>query len=347
MTKRVQLKALYFLLSIVMAITFSCSEVDFELPAGPMGPEGKSAYEFWKEKVEKGEVENWPKDKTSEADFLVYIKGEKGDKGEDGKSAYEMWKEMISSGNIFNPHNPNENWSKDRNTEADFWNFLTGRDGLSPHIGDNGNWWIGDKDTGVAAKGKDGQDGKDGITPHIGTNGNWWIGITDTGVPAKGQDGDDGITPHIGTNGNWWIGNRDTDVPAKGKDGIDGNNIKWYSKSVGEDKDHQFNAYPIGTNEQKPNAITANVWNYDPAWKVYWYENGVKMGEMKQFTGYDTSIVNYVNKHQSGFKHKGIGAAPAEHMFYAVPQSAESIIKIEVVDRFGNMYSQIIEQTER
>ena len=34
--------------------------------------------------------------------------------------------------------------------------------------------------------GKDGKDGVDGITPHIGANGNWWIGSTDTGVFASG-----------------------------------------------------------------------------------------------------------------------------------------------------------------
>lgn len=28
----------------------------------------------------------------------------------------------------------------------------------------------------------------DGITPHIGENGNWWIGADDTGVKAKGED---------------------------------------------------------------------------------------------------------------------------------------------------------------
>jgi hypothetical protein len=33
--------------------------------------------------------------------------------------------------------------------------------------------------------------GKDGITPHIGANGNWWIGETDTGVKAEGKDGED------------------------------------------------------------------------------------------------------------------------------------------------------------
>ncbi|GAK36752.1 SclB protein [Bacteroides graminisolvens DSM 19988 = JCM 15093] len=44
----------------------------------------------------------------------------------------------------------------------DYWDFLTGRDGLTPHVGTNGNWYIGDKDTGVKAAGKDGLDGKDG-----------------------------------------------------------------------------------------------------------------------------------------------------------------------------------------
>ncbi len=31
--------------------------------------------------------------------------------------------------------------------------------------------------------------GQNGTTPHIGANGNWYIGETDTGVPARGEDG--------------------------------------------------------------------------------------------------------------------------------------------------------------
>ena len=34
-----------------------------------------------------------------------------------------------------------------------------------------------------------GADGDDGITPHIGENGNWFIGDTDTGVKAKAESG--------------------------------------------------------------------------------------------------------------------------------------------------------------
>ena len=37
-----------------------------------------------------------------------------------------------------------------------------GSDGVTPHIGDNGNWYLGDEDTGVAAKGAKGDTGTAG-----------------------------------------------------------------------------------------------------------------------------------------------------------------------------------------
>lgn len=40
--------------------------------------------------------------------------------------------------------------------------------------------------TATVRNGKDGADGEDGLTPHIGTNGNWWIGDTDTGSSTTG-----------------------------------------------------------------------------------------------------------------------------------------------------------------
>lgn len=42
------------------------------------------------------------------------------------------------------------------------------------------------------ADGLPGTDGEDGITPHIGENGNWWIGETDTGKPSRGAPGEPG-----------------------------------------------------------------------------------------------------------------------------------------------------------
>ena len=82
-----------------------------------------------------------------------------------------------------------------------------GADGLTPYIGKNGNWWIGEKDTGIQAQGPAGADGEDGATGPQG--------------PA-GEDGADGLTPYIGENGNWWIGEKDTGIQAQGPAGEDG-----------------------------------------------------------------------------------------------------------------------------
>lgn len=37
-------------------------------------------------------------------------------------------------------------------------------------------------------QGPAGDDGKDGETPYIGENGNWWIGSEDTGTPASVEE---------------------------------------------------------------------------------------------------------------------------------------------------------------
>lgn len=83
-----------------------------------------------------------------------------------------------------------------------------------------------------------GKKGDDGITPHIGVNGNWFIGDTDTGVKATGYtpqkgidyfDGANGITPHIGANGNWFVGDTDTGVYAAGGSAPDMSN--YYTKN--------------------------------------------------------------------------------------------------------------------
>lgn len=48
--------------------------------------------------------------------------------------------------------------------------------------------------------------GKDGVTPHIGDNGNWYLGDVDTGNPSRGETGPkgntgaDGYTPVRGTD---------------------------------------------------------------------------------------------------------------------------------------------------
>ena len=128
-----------------------------------------------------------------------------------------------------------------------------GADGYTPYIGENGNWWIGNEDTGYQAVGQNGSNGTNGTN---GADGVSITGITllsstgnqDTyqitfsnnntfeftvtngtngtnGIDGiNGSNGQDGKTPHIGDNGNWWIGDQDTGFQAVGHDGSDGSN---------------------------------------------------------------------------------------------------------------------------
>lgn len=99
-----------------------------------------------------------------------------------------------------------------------------GNDGKTPTVqigpGPDYFWIINGETTNISAKGvngKDGRDGKDGFTPVIGENGNWWIDGKDTSKPSV-------IIPEIGANGNWFIGGVDTGKPARGPKGEDGVN---------------------------------------------------------------------------------------------------------------------------
>lgn len=78
------------------------------------------------------------------------------------------------------------------------------------------------RDGAQGPKGERGEKGENGRTPYIAANGNWYIGDTDTGVGAEGKNGTDGVTPHIGDNGNWWFDTQDTGLPSRGEKGDPG-----------------------------------------------------------------------------------------------------------------------------
>ncbi len=120
----------------------------------------------------------------------------------------------------------------------------------------------------------------------------------------------------------------------------DGKIDNWYYKSVGDPADYQFQLYGPGESREHPEAVVANVWNYDSTWKVKWFENGEEKGEMTRFTGYDPQVFNYVVEYGNRFHHPGQGAGHTEHLFYAVPSDPSSDIRVEVTDHNGNVYVQ-------
>lgn len=61
-----------------------------------------------------------------------------------------------------------------------------GTNGVTPTIGSNGNWFLGDKDTGLSSRGPQGLPGKDGKTPVKGTD--YWTDADKQEIQAEGQN---------------------------------------------------------------------------------------------------------------------------------------------------------------
>ncbi len=165
--------------------------------------------------------------------------GAKGDKGEDGKDGA-----TVLTGNGA----PDSSLGNDGDTYIDLDNYdfylkaegswdkkgnIKGQDGKTPYIGSNGNWWIGDSDTGVKAQGAAGATtiGNDGASvltgvgapgTSVGKDGdsyidtdsfNFYVKVSGARVLKGNIKGADGAKGADGTNG--------TDG-AKGEDGQDG-----------------------------------------------------------------------------------------------------------------------------
>lgn len=122
---------------------------------------------------------------------------------------------------------------------------------------------------------------------------------------------------------------------------VDGTDVKWYYKSAGQSKDYQFRAYPVGASREYPKDIIANVWNWDEKWKVEWYEDGKRMGEMTRFTGYDPDA-EAICSDKERVQYDWISPVQTSHLFRATPRSKTSKVEIKVTDRFGNVFSQLL-----
>ncbi len=97
------------------------------------------------------------------------IKGEQGEQGEQGvagsyfySGATDPATETGKNGDVYLNTTTNDLFQKIDGTWTKIGNFQgsegeSGADGITPHIGENGNWWVGDEDTGYAAVGKDGE----------------------------------------------------------------------------------------------------------------------------------------------------------------------------------------------
>ena len=96
-------------------------------------------------------------------------------------------------------------------------------------------------------------------------------------------------------------------------------------------------------NPDYPGQIIANVWDYDPAWKVEYFEDGVKVCDMMRFKAQDP-LAKELYKDPSSLKRTWVYAAPTENMFRAAISEGAKTLEVRVTDRFGREYKKIIEK---
>lgn len=150
---------------------------------------------------------------------------------------------------------------------------------------------------------------------------------------------------HATLCGAWWAGPVCTDGTPRGYGvfDVDGTSVKWFYKSIGHDRNHQFRATVQKLN-QGISRIMVNVWNYDPAWKVSWFADGVAKGELEQTKGFDElAVALYKGKELPKERRSWIEPGRTDHLFYT--QTDAKTVKIVVTDRFGKTYEEEVKLT--
>jgi len=122
---------------------------------------------------------------------------------------------------------------------------------------------------------------------------------------------------------------------------VDGDNVQWFYKAVGRDKERQMTAYsPVRTGD---GFVKANIWNYtEDYWgEVEWWENGNKVGTFERYPEVDP---DYAQLHAAKLTHLTGTAAtyakpePSDNMFRFKPSDGVTGGEIHVKDNFGVTY---------
>ena len=138
--------------------------------------------------------------------------------------------------------------------------------------------------------------------------------------------------------GAWWAG----DVNRCGAPNgylvvnVTGDDISWQYKATGRPFDYQFRVYKPGEFQSQPKYLVVNVWDYDPAWKLSYYEDGVeKSGVMEAFDDEDQDYITMKEGKATGYH--------TSHLFRVRPTDKAKSVKIVATNRFGQSFTQTVD----
>jgi hypothetical protein len=140
--------------------------------------------------------------------------------------------------------------------------------------------------------------------------------------------------------GAWWSGPVCGDGTPNGYGvyKVNGTDLSWYYKATGSDKDYQVSLDIEDLTNQK--RLLANVWNWDPQWKVEWWADDKAMGTLASITGYDPQSVRLYKGDKLPAKRSFAEPERTGHLFIAHFNPAIKKVKVVATDRFGNKYEQ-------
>ena len=140
--------------------------------------------------------------------------------------------------------------------------------------------------------------------------------------------------------GAWWTGPICSDGTPNGYGvyEVDGTELKWYYKGTGLDKSYQISLDVETLTNQK--RVLANVWNWDPEWKVEWWADNKPMGVLENVDGFDPQAVRLFKGPKLPVKRSFAEPSRTDHLFMAHFSPEVKTIKVVAVDRFGNRYEQ-------
>ena len=143
--------------------------------------------------------------------------------------------------------------------------------------------------------------------------------------------------------GTWWDAYHCKDGTPRGykvytdKEG----SLSWYYKSVGKDKDFQYELFRPGEAQLNPESILLNLWDYDENWTVEWLEDGNFKGTMTR-----VHELNHLHRAEveATFARKGRAVpkfkrtAKSNHYFAATPSEGAAKITIVIKNPFGKQW---------
>lgn len=123
--------------------------------------------------------------------------------------------------------------------------------------------------------------------------------------------------------------------------------LEWYYKPVGKEKDYQVEFFMPGESPLHPECIVANVWDWDPAWKVEWFEDGRPMGVLEPVFDLSPNYIKDINAAFQGKKIPGYKQPRLNwHYFAAAPSKDAKSVKIVVTSRFGQKWECSVDMAE-